>query len=135
MRQTGGPGIIPFELAGNASRAEQIMAVWGRDGRRAARWSLWLDFGYMLSYGALTTLLVDRTRRQWRHPVTLTALVPPAIAADAIEGISLLRVLAGYDIAINARRAQIAAITKFTVLSVALGYVVAAGVCGRAGGH
>ena len=35
MRETGGPGIIPFELAGNASRAETIMARWGSDGQRA----------------------------------------------------------------------------------------------------
>ena len=37
MRATGGPGIIPFELAGSAFRAEQIMAQWGRAGERAAR--------------------------------------------------------------------------------------------------
>ena len=38
MRRTGGPGIIPFELAGNATRAEQIMNSWGYVGQRAARW-------------------------------------------------------------------------------------------------
>ena len=47
MRRSGGPGIIPFELAGSASRAEDIMTRWGSDGQRAARLSLWLDFGYM----------------------------------------------------------------------------------------
>lgn len=36
MRRTGGPGIIPFELAGSASRAEDIMTRWGSDGQRAA---------------------------------------------------------------------------------------------------
>jgi enoyl-CoA hydratase/carnithine racemase len=131
-RQTGGlPGIIPFELAGNASRTEHIMAVWGCDGRRAARWSLWLDFGYMLSYGVLTAILVDQARRQWRHPRALPALVAPAVVADAIEEVALLRVLAGHDIAMNARRAQVAAITKFAILVVSLSYVVAARVYGR----
>src|ERR1700739_842396 len=74
MRQAGGAGIIPFELAGNASRAEAIMARWGRDGQRAARLSLWLDFGYMATYGALTALLVDRARRRRGHPP-----LPPAL--------------------------------------------------------
>jgi hypothetical protein len=37
MRATGGPGIIPFELAGSAARVEDIMTRWGSDGQRAAR--------------------------------------------------------------------------------------------------
>ncbi len=47
MRRTGGPpGIIPFELAGTATKAEDIMDRWGgADGQRAARLSMWLDFG------------------------------------------------------------------------------------------
>jgi hypothetical protein len=68
MRATGGPGIIPFELAGSATRAEDIMTRWGSDGQRAARLSLWLDFGYMATYGTFTVLLVDGVRRRRRHP-------------------------------------------------------------------
>src|SRR6476659_4477639 len=64
MRRSGGPGIIAFELAGNAERAQRIMSAWGDDGRRAARRSLQLDFGYMATYGALTALLVDYARRR-----------------------------------------------------------------------
>lgn len=45
MRKSGGPGIIPFELAGNAERVQEILTAWGSEGRRWARWSLWLDFG------------------------------------------------------------------------------------------
>jgi hypothetical protein len=36
MRQTGGPGIISFERAGNASRAVDMMTRWGSVGQRAA---------------------------------------------------------------------------------------------------
>jgi hypothetical protein len=122
MRRSGGPGIIPFELAGNATRAEQIMSSWGHLGRRAARWSLWLDFGYMLTYGTLTAMLVDRARLQLRHPSALPLLVVPTVAADAVEGIALLHVLGGKNIAVNARRARTAAIVKFAVLSAAVGY-------------
>jgi hypothetical protein len=123
MRQTGGPGIIPFELAGNASRAEDIMARWGSDGQRAARLSLWLDFGYMATYGTFTALLVDRARRRRGHAPALPAVVIVAVAADATEGVSLLKVLNRKRIATHARRARIAALIKFTVLAGCLGYV------------
>jgi hypothetical protein len=124
MRRTGGPGIIAFELAGNATRAGQIMNSWGHVGQRAARWSLRLDFGYMLTYGTLTALLIDRTRRHHGHAPALPLLVVPAVGADAIEGLSLLNVLHGNSIAINARRARIAALVKFAILAAALAYVL-----------
>ena len=123
MRQTGGPGIIPFELAGSASQAEDIMTRWGSDGQRAARLSLWLDFGYMATYGTLTALLVERARRRRGHPAVLAATVIVAVAADAVEGVSLLKVLHRKRVAVHARRAQIAALIKFAVLAGALGYV------------
>jgi len=122
MRQTGGPGIIPFELAGNASRAEGMMTRWGRDGQRAARLSLWLDFGYMATYGTLVGLLVDRARRRRGHPAAVPAIVIVAVAADATEGISLLKVLNHESVAAYSRRAQIAALIKFAVLAGTLGY-------------
>ena len=123
MRRTGGPGIIPFELAGSASRAEDIMTRWGSDGQRAARLSLWLDFGYMATYGTFTALLVDRARRRRGHPAALPAMVIVAVAADATEGISLLKVLNRTHVGSHSRRAQIAALIKFTILAGSLGYV------------
>jgi hypothetical protein len=122
MRRSGGPGIIAFELAGSASRAEDIMTRWGSDGQRAARLSLWLDFGYMATYGVLTALLVDRARRPRGHPAALPAAVLVAVAGDAAEGVSLLRALSGTRIGVHARRARVAALIKFAVLVVALGY-------------
>jgi hypothetical protein len=126
MHRSGGPGIIAFELAGNAARAQRIMSAWGDDGRRAARRSLQLDFGYMATYGALTALLVDYARRRLGHPAAVCLGVVPAVAADALEGIALLNVLAGNDIERNARRARGAAIVKFIVLVAALLYTGAA---------
>jgi len=40
------------------------MARWGSAGQRAARLSLWLDFGYMPTYGTFTAMLVDLARRR-----------------------------------------------------------------------
>jgi hypothetical protein len=125
MRATGGPGIVPFELAGKASRAEAIMVRWGSAGQRAARLSLWLDFGYMTTYGALMALLVDRARRRRGQPAALPATVVVAVAADATEGVSLLKVLNRTRVGVHARRAQIAALIKFAVLCGALGYLAA----------
>jgi hypothetical protein len=125
MRQTGGPGIIPFELAGSESQAEDIMARWGGDGQRAARLSLWLDFGYMAAYGAFAALHIDRARQRRGHPAALPLTIMVAIAADAVEGVSLLKVLNRKRVAVHARRAQIAALIKFAVLVGALGYITA----------
>lgn len=125
MRKTGGPGIIPFELAGSAARADDIMTRWGADGQRAARLSLWLDFGYMLTYGTLAVLLVDGTRRRRGDPASLRLLVIGAVAGDAVEGISLLKVLNGADVGDNAQRARHASLIKFALLAVSLSYVAA----------
>jgi hypothetical protein len=124
MRATGGPGIIPFELAGSGFRAEQIMAQWGSDGLRAARASMWLDFGYMTSYGVLIGLLLDRARRRWGHSRALTGIAAVAVAGDAVEGASLLKVLDRERVDAHARRARAAALVKFAALIGSLGYVV-----------
>ena len=126
MHRAGGPGIIAFELAGNATRAQRIMSAWGDDGRRAARRSLQLDFGYMATYGVLCALLVDYARRRLGHPAVVCLGVILAVGADALEGIALLNVLAGISIDDNARRARGAAIVKFVVLVGALLYTAGA---------
>jgi hypothetical protein len=131
MHRWGGPGIIAFELAGNAERAQRIMSAWGDDGRRAARRSLQLDFGYMATYGALTTLLVDYARRRLGHPAAVRLGVAPAVVADAVEGVALLKVLAGNNVDLNARRARGAAIIKFVILLLALLYIFGSYVRGR----
>ena len=123
MRSTGGPGIVPFELAGNASRVNDIMSRWGSDDQRAARLSLWLDFGYMATYGTFAALLVERARRRRGHPACLLAMVIVAVAADAAEGVSLLKVLDGTRVGVYSRRARIAAMVKFAGVGCAVGYV------------
>lgn len=124
MRRTGGPGIIPFEFAGNRAAAEAIMTTWGLPGQRAARASLLLDFGYMATYGVLTALLLDRVAQRNGHSRLVSMLVVLAVAGDAAEGLALLRVLDRRDVDRNARRAKMAASAKFAVLSGCAGYLV-----------
>ena len=81
MRATGGPGIIPFELAGSATRAEDIMTRWGSDGQRAAT----LPYGSISDYmrnparhtdGLFSTASVGGMAIRAALPATVT--VPPA---------------------------------------------------------
>jgi hypothetical protein len=123
MRRTGRPGIVAFELAGTEARATQIMASWGERGRRAARTSPRLDFGYAASYGVLTALLIDRIKQRHNDSRLIVLVAGVAALRDAIEGVSLLSVLRGTDTAVNARRARGAAMTKFGFLAVVLGYL------------
>jgi hypothetical protein len=127
MRSTGGPGIIPFELAGTSAAADAILQQWGAKGRHAARSSLLLDFGYMLTYGYLTALLLDGTARRNRHPRSVSGVVAAAVVGDAIEGVALLRVLKNHDVEQNASLARSAALTKFTLLGICTAYLLGYG--------
>lgn len=131
LRNTGGPGIIAFELAGTADRAERMMELWGSQGRLLAHRSMRLDFGYILSYGFLLALVLDRARRPLAHRPTAMWAAAIAVAGDAVEGVSLLRVLRGSDVERNAGRARDAAIIKFAALAVGLGYAALGAVTSR----
>ncbi|WP_207841911.1 hypothetical protein [Williamsia soli] len=126
MHATGGPGIIAFELAGSEQRATAILDMWGPTGTAAARKSLWLDFGYMCSYGAFTALLSEDANRrieQWsgiRFGPVAQVSCATAVAADACEGVALLNILRGGDRQVYAARARKAALTKFAMLSIPL---------------
>ena len=88
MQRCGGPGIIAFELAGNAERAQRIMTAWGDGGRRcgasfsSARFRL---YGYLWR--------VDRIAGGLRPtpagpPGRGLPWCVPAVAADALEGVA-----------------------------------------------
>lgn len=68
MYDAGGPGIVGFELAGSVDRSREVLVEWGWDGRDAARLSLWLDYAYLVVYGAFWALAAaairDLARRQ-----------------------------------------------------------------------
>jgi len=129
MHSTGGPGIIAFELAGNEDRASAILDGWGPKGVAAARTSLWLDFGYMSTYGVFAALLAEGADRRFARRRSGVRPLPwaqvacaAAVAADAREGVALLNVLRGGDRQAHAARARRAALTKFGLLSAVLLY-------------
>ena len=133
MQDTGGPGIVPFELAGSQDRADEILAEWGKDGQNAARESLWIDFGFLLAYGTFLTLALAAVRdiarrRGWRRLAAIggVAISFGALGAgfDALEDICLLLTLDDSGSAFP-RLATIFAVCKFVLLVAAIAYLLA----------
>jgi hypothetical protein len=134
MMATGGPGIIPFELAG-PDRSAAILEKWGAEGRRAARASLLLDFPYLVSYTALNVALMQRSSDRLRaNGAPVFAALGPVVAVvqvaagacDAIENAALLGVVARRGDARLASVARTAALTKFAGLAAGWLYGAAA---------
>ena len=133
MQESGGPGIVPFELTGGQERADEILAEWGEEGRDAARESLWIDFGFLLAYGTFLTLALLTARdlarsRGWRRLGAVGGVVVSfgalGAAFDAIENVCLLLTLDGAGSAFPLL-ATIFASCKFALLAIAIAYLLA----------
>jgi hypothetical protein len=134
MKDTGGPGIVPFELTGGQDRADEIIGEWGEKGQDAARESLWIDFGFLIAYGTFLTLALAVTRdlakrRDWRQLTAIggVAVYFGALCAgfDALENVCLLLTLGGSASAFPLL-ATIFAACKFAFLAAAIAYLLAA---------
>jgi hypothetical protein len=134
MRHSGGPGIVGFEFAGSEERAAEILADWGDEGEDAARASLWIDYLYILSYGAFLTLAAIATRelairRGWRRMAAAgLAAIPIAAAAacfDAIEDVGLLLALDRHGGDLAPLLAAVCATLKFALLALVITYLLA----------
>lgn len=132
MQDTGGPGMVPFELTGGQDRADEILAEWGEDGQDAARESLWIDFGFLLAYGTFLTLALTTTRdlirkRGWQRLAAIGGVVVSfgalGAAFDALENVCLLLTLSGAGAAFPLL-ATIFAATKFILLGLAIAYLL-----------
>jgi len=133
MKDTGGPGMVPFELTGGQGKADEILAEWGEEGQDAARESLWIDFGFLVAYGAFLTLALAATRdlaqrRGWRRLAAIGGVIVSfgalAAAFDALENVCLLLTLDGAGAAFPLL-ATILAGVKFALLVVAIVYLIA----------
>jgi nitrate/nitrite transporter NarK len=133
MKGTGGPGMVPFELTGGQDHADEILSEWGKDGQDAARESLWIDFGFLLAYGAFLTLALAAVRdlardRDWRRLAAIGGVVVSfgalGAAFDALENICLLLTLDSAGAALPLL-ATIFAACKFILLTAAIAYLLA----------
>ena len=132
-----GASISEFEFAGSSSRAAQIMAEWGSEGRHLAHLGLLLDYGYMLSYGLFFALagfaVRDAARaRRWRRMARAGTVIPYfALAAacfDASENFALLLTLGGHGGSFAPPFATVCSSIKWTLIGIAILYVL----CGLA---
>jgi hypothetical protein len=130
----GFPGIIDWEFAASEGRAAEILGQWGEEGQDAARLSLWLDFPYVLAFGAFFALAANATRdlareRGWDRmarfgPIAFWCALGGAMA-DAIEDVFLLIALAGEGGQMAPRLATTFALLKFVLLAIAISYLLA----------
>jgi hypothetical protein len=134
MTDTGGPGIIGFELAGSEHRAHEILADWGSSGHDAAKASLWLDYPYLVLYAAFYTLAVaalrdSAVRRGWTRLASIgsTVVFLPILGAalDALEDVGLLLALGRHGGNAAPLLATIFAVGKFACLFATLAYALA----------
>jgi hypothetical protein len=128
-----GPTILNFEFAYSQSRAAQIVAEWGAKGRSAARLSLALDYGYMVSYGlffALAGFVVRDAARahNWRRLAAVGVVVPffalAAATFDASENVALLLTLAGDGGNFAPPFAAVCSAIKFVLIGIAILYAI-----------
>ena len=131
MKATGGPGIIPFELAG-PEHARRVLDGWGPSGRRAARVSLLLDYPFLVAYTgfnlALTTVAAEGLGGAGAGAVRAAQIA--AAACEAAENTALLGVLARDDDEVLPRVARAFARAKFALLGAGWAYA-AAGLASR----
>jgi GrpB-like predicted nucleotidyltransferase (UPF0157 family) len=133
LEATGGPSILGLEFAGSERRATQIMGEWGAHGQYLARLSLWIDFGFMLSYGTFFTLAAlatrDFARERGLRTLVIAGIAAPFFAAaaplfDAAENIVWLLVLGGHGGSLGPPFATACASLKFLLIGLAIVYVL-----------
>lgn len=96
IQETGGPGIVAFELEFTSENARETLSEWGEEGRDSARLSLWLDYLFLIAYAAFFSLAVAAVCEalRWRRWLFLATFPLIAAVCDAIENANLLLTIA-----------------------------------------
>lgn len=125
--------IIDFEFSWTGSRAQEIMTAWeSNGGLQSSIIYNYLDFAFMISYGAMISGLLLLVTRSFKdegksRKIGLICSVLPLIAAgfDLIENINLLIMQHNYPITpldIVATIASISALIKFGCLFISIAF-------------
>jgi hypothetical protein len=129
----GTPGVIQYEFVGSEDRAAEMLAEWGDAGQDDIRLSLWIDYGFMLVYGAFFTLAGlatrDFARERGLQALAAAGRFAPWGAAgaalfDALENANLLLILGGHGGSLSPRLATACASIKFLLIATAIVYVL-----------
>lgn len=124
-------GIVSFELAGTPERAAAILDQWAAsDAIEAAWWGTWVDYIYLVIYGAFFAALcawvgARAGEDRWRPRAVWAATIAPLF--DAAENVCLLVQIRTLNTAtpLPELAAGYAAV-KFALLFACLLYVLAA---------
>jgi hypothetical protein len=129
----GTPGVIQYEFVGSEDRAAEMLAEWGDAGQDDIRLSLWIDYGFMLVYGAFFTLAGLATRdfakERGKQALASAGRWAPwcAVGAalfDAAENANLLLILGGPGGSVSPPLATACASVKFVLIAIAIVYVL-----------
>lgn len=127
-------GIVSFELAKESYISAEIINSWNTTAKTAAGLSLGFDFLFLLIYASFISLLIFKLNKKLflkddKNQLGMIFLLLPFLAAffDIIENIALIKLLLG-DIQIKwSLTAYYAAIIKFGLLLLVIGYILIGG--------
>ena len=128
----GAPGILAFELVGSKHHAGEMLGEWDSHARDLVRLSLWIDYAFMLAYGAFLCLAALATRdfageRGLRTLAAAGRWAPwcavGAALFDALENANLLLIVGGHGGSVSPPLATACASIKFVLVILAIGYV------------
>ncbi|HEV2812940.1 MAG TPA: hypothetical protein VGW10_06780 [Solirubrobacteraceae bacterium] len=92
IKDTGGPGIVSFEVEFTSENARETLAAWGEDGRGDAKLSLWLDYLFLIAYAAFFSLAAIAVIEAlgWRRWAFIATFPLAGAICDALENGALL---------------------------------------------
>jgi hypothetical protein len=138
FNRTAPYGIVSFELARTAERAQAIVDSWSDRARASALLSLGLDYLYLVIYPAAialgAVLVARRLAPRWRFGARFGFLIAWAVVLaglfDAVENYALIRILQTADLAHWPGLAYHCAVAKFGLVVVGLFYLALGGILG-----
>ncbi len=116
-------GILDYEFAWTSGQVEVIFNAWGAVGMQQIAFGIYIDFLYIIAYGALIfgcLLIVTRKLEGRIQTIGLYMTITPVIAGicDVIENINLLLMIADGNFIASASPfvAALCATIKFTII-------------------
>jgi len=140
MNMTGVPlqtdaapqGIVSFEFAGNASKAQEILDSWDAEAQAHAGFNLGFDFVFLLAYSttiAFACAWLASALRGWRQNLATVGLwlawgQSLAALLDVVENAALTTMLLGSVKSPWPQVAWLCALPKFVLVFLGLAFVV-----------
>ncbi|MBZ4415565.1 hypothetical protein [Myxococcus sp. RHSTA-1-4] len=130
-----GEDIIALEFVWTPERALSLLEAWGPEKQEAARYSVWVDFPFIIAYATLLMGLVvlgARGTRGWLQRLGLGLAPAPWLAGlfDVVENAALLRILETPAVRPGAFLTGLAgacATVKFALVIACAVYIIVAG--------